>query len=90
MCRSLKANDVEGRFNFGSSNHRSITAVLAPAMLPAGHVNERCAAGPGGRAGRLLRPERLRGAGSPDRIPMDPAFTAYRADSKADIGLSIG
>jgi hypothetical protein len=38
--------------------------VLASVKLPAWHANERGAAGPMGRAGRLLRPGMLRGRGA--------------------------
>jgi hypothetical protein len=77
MCRLFGANDAEGRSSFRSPNNRRNTAAAsAPVRLPAWHVNERCAAGPGRRAGRLLRTGRLRGAGSPDRNPMSVAFVA--------------
>ena len=88
MCHLLGANDVENRFR--SRNRRSKTAASAQGQFADGHVDNKCAAGPMGRAGRLLRLGASRGAGSPGRNPMGVAFLAYRAVRNADIAHSIG
>jgi hypothetical protein len=82
MCRLLGANDAENRFR--SRNRRRKTAASAQGQFPDRHVDDKGAAGPMGRAGRLLRLGASRGAGSPGRNPRDADIL------DADIALSIG